>query len=122
MWNPNSQKYDLVDPKELQFTQESIKDSFTKAHSGVKLQDTVSDIKAGRLDPSSLGPLAAHRGNDGGLWCENNRRLYVYREVGVPSVPVKIKSNDFISRRLGEETREKLSDPNFVPKVRSSGM
>jgi hypothetical protein len=38
----------ICNPKDLHFTQESIKDSFSKAHSGVKLQDTVADIK-GRM-------------------------------------------------------------------------
>nr|ABK25113.1 unknown [Picea sitchensis] len=108
----------ICNPKDLHFTQESIKDSFSKAHSGVKLQDTVADIKAGKLDPSSWGPLTAHEGEDGRLWCENNRRLWVTRQADLPVVNVKIKSNDFISRRLGEETKEKLSDSEYLPKVR----
>jgi len=111
-----------VDTKSLRFTQDSIKGSFSKGNlSGVKLQDAVADIKAGKLDPSSNGPLNVHKGQKGELWCENNRSLFVAREAGVPSVEVKVKSSDFKSRTLGDTTREKLGDPNFFPRVRGSG-
>jgi len=112
-----------VDTNSLRFTQESIKSSFSKGNmSGVKLQDAVADIRAGKLDPASNGPLNVHKGQKGELWCENNRSLFVAKQAGVPSVEVKIKSSDFKSRSLGETTKEKLGDPNFFPKVRGSGL
>lgn len=112
-----------VDPKSLRFTQDSVKSSFSKGNmSGVKLQDAVADIKAGKLDPSSNGPLHVHKGQKGELWCENNRSLFVARQAGVPSVEVQVKSSDFKSRTLGDTTKAKLSDPNFYPKVRGSGL
>jgi len=117
--NSSFPSHDICDPRNLQFTQESIKDSFSKAHNGVKLEDTVSDIKGGRLDFSHMGHLEVHEGDDGRLWCENNRRLWVARQAGLPAVDVKIKSNDFKSRRLGEQKRENFSDPDFLPKVRT---
>ena len=94
---PRSAKDDAVDPRDLRFTQESISDCFSKGgHKGVKLQDTINDLKASKLNPASFGQL----------WCEHNLRLYVLRQVGVPLVAVKIKHNDLKSRCLGQKERE----------------
>jgi len=109
-----------VDPDSLRFTQESISDSFTGDHCGVKLEDTIKDIKTGKLDPKSLGTLEVHKGYNDQLFCENNRRLFVLREAEVPEVDVKVKNNDYLSRRYGKETKDTLSNPEFVPKVRDS--
>jgi len=109
-----------ADPKSLHFTQESIKGSFRKGPmSGVKLHDAVAELKAGSSRPASSG-LQVHRGQNGELWCENNRSLYVARQAGVPSVNVKVNSNDFKSRRLGGTTKDKLRDPNFLPTIRGA--
>jgi len=111
-----------ADPKSLHFTQESIKGSFSKGPmSGVKLHDAVAEVKAGSSRPASSG-LQVHRGQNGELWCENNRSLYVARQAGVPSVDVKVNSNDFKSRRLGDTTKDKLKDPNFLPTIRGPGV
>lgn len=80
-----------ADPKSLHFTQESIKGSFSKGPmSGVKFHDAVAEVKAGSSRPASSG-LQVHRGQNGELWCENNRSLYVARQAGVPSVDGKFK-------------------------------
>lgn len=111
-----------VNPKDLRFTQKDINGFFSKSHSGVSVSDVVADIKAGNLDPSSLGPLDVHRGSDGEIWCENNRRLWAFRQAEVPSVDVKYKNNDSRSRCLDDKTKDKLRDPNYLPKIRGSGV
>nr|ABK21500.1 unknown [Picea sitchensis] len=107
-----------VNPKDMRFTHEDINSKFTDGVT--KLEDTVADIRAGSLDPKNLGPLDVHRGQNGEIWCENNRRLWVLRRAGVRSIEVKYKNNDFRSRSLGDQTREKLRDANFLPRIRGS--
>ena len=36
----SSPNYDICDPRDLQFTEDSIKDSFSKSHTGVKVEET----------------------------------------------------------------------------------
>nr|ADE77280.1 unknown [Picea sitchensis] len=107
-----------VNPKDMRFTQEDISSKFSNG--GDRLEETVANIRAGRLDPKRLGPLEVHRGQNGEIWCENNRRLWVLRMSGIRSIEVKYKNNDFKSRSLGDQTREKLRDANFLPEIRGS--
>ncbi|CAK8688410.1 uncharacterized protein LOC143460312 [Clavelina lepadiformis] len=64
-------------PSELLFTQTTISSTFTN---GTSIHDLIDKIKREREYDSGLLPLEVARDRyDGELYCNNNRRLYLFR-------------------------------------------
>ncbi|GLJ08610.1 hypothetical protein SUGI_0092270 [Cryptomeria japonica] len=119
-FNPSSEneKRAVVNPKNLRFTQLDIAPSFTDPEHP-KVIEAISLILRHQLDPAVFGELTVHRDKQlGVVWCENNRRLYVLRKAGIPSVRVKFVNNDYMSRRIKDADKITLNDPDFMPRIR----
>ncbi|KAH9313126.1 hypothetical protein KI387_028161, partial [Taxus chinensis] len=120
--NMESKKREVMNPEQLRFTQPNIAPYFRNpTHPSVahpSVEETVTLIREGHLDPAVFGELTVHRDKEGVVWCEDNRRLYVLREAGIKSVKVKFNNNDFKSRI---QDKEKLNDPAFMPRIRAGG-
>ncbi|GLJ08602.1 hypothetical protein SUGI_0092140 [Cryptomeria japonica] len=119
-FNPSSEdeKRAVVNPKNLRFTQLDIAPSFTDPEHP-KVKEAISLILRHQLDPAVFGELTVHRDKQlGVVWCESNRRLYVLRKAGVPSVRVKFVNNDYMSRRMKDADKITLNDPDFMPTIR----
>ncbi|KAH9313128.1 hypothetical protein KI387_028163 [Taxus chinensis] len=108
------EKRAVMNPKELRFTQPDIAPYFRNP-TLPSVEDAVTLIRQGRLDPAVFGDLTVHRDRDGVVWCENNRSLYVLRKAGIKSVKVKLINNDFRSRC---QDKTQLNDPAFMPSIR----
>ncbi|GLJ08618.1 hypothetical protein SUGI_0092420 [Cryptomeria japonica] len=109
----SAEKRFLVNPKDLRFTQPDIKSTFKDAtHPSVR--DTASLIQRGQLSPHELGDLHVSIDEQGHMWCDNNRRLFAYKEAGVDSVPVVFEG----TRRPQNSLKSKLNDPDFMPRIR----
>ncbi|GLJ08599.1 hypothetical protein SUGI_0092110 [Cryptomeria japonica] len=113
----SSEKLTSMNPKDLRFTQRSIKSTFSD-DTYPSVRESVSLIQRGELDPAVYGELTVHRDEQGVVWCVNNRRLYVVRMAGVSSVRVKFNSNDYMARRIKEADKKMMNDPDFLPKIR----
>ncbi|GLJ09091.1 hypothetical protein SUGI_0101660 [Cryptomeria japonica] len=81
-----------VSPKKLRFTQDSIKNTFKEPYEYQHIDDAVDQIGNKQLNPAVLMPLTVvhHKSM---LWSLDNRRLWVLRKAGVPTVKCKIFSS-----------------------------
>eukprot|EP01018_Ginkgo_biloba_P002656 Gb_27209 [translate_table: standard] len=110
--------YEYVDPSDLRFTQPTIASHFSPPYGEDPLPDVLAKMKRGLINTSVFEPLLVHTDKDGIMRCENNRRLWVLRKAGVPSIKVKIRRNDFLSRSQKDEDIARMNDPDFFPKIR----
>ncbi|GLJ08620.1 hypothetical protein SUGI_0092450 [Cryptomeria japonica] len=83
----SAEKRTEVNPKDLRITQPDIKSTFTDP-TYPSVRDTASLMQRGHLSPDALGPLHVSTDKHGRTWCDNNRRLFAYKEAAVDSVPV----------------------------------
>jgi RHS repeat-associated protein len=71
---------DLVDPKTLRFTQNSISRAF---QDGRTVDDLIDGLASGRVTADDVPPLRVFEQN-GSTFSLDNRRLYAFQEAGVP--------------------------------------
>ncbi|GLJ08605.1 hypothetical protein SUGI_0092210 [Cryptomeria japonica] len=112
----STEKHTSMNPKDLRFTQLDIGSTFTD-RKYPSVTESVPLIQRGELDPAVYGELTVYRDEQGVVWCENNRRLYVLRMAGVPSVRVNFIKSGFTVNKLNED-KKKVNDPAFMPKIR----
>ncbi|GLJ54584.1 hypothetical protein SUGI_1172490 [Cryptomeria japonica] len=91
-----------VNPQQVRFSQDSISCNFRKRYT----IDTIFDIipkpssvrlvcqqmEKGLIKAFDFPPIEVYKDEDGIIWSNDNRRLWVFRNVGVTSVPTKLSS------------------------------
>ncbi|GLJ09105.1 hypothetical protein SUGI_0101930 [Cryptomeria japonica] len=112
-----------VCPENLRFTQDSIKNTFKKPYEYQRIDDAVDQIRNNQLSPAVLMPLTVVH-HKSVLWSLDNRRLWVLRKAGVPTVKLILvphsynrRSNEFFSS-LNDPLVRRYSSANYFPRVR----
>lgn len=70
----------LVDPKDIRFTQDSIKSTF---QDGGSVQKLVSDLKSGVTNSNDIPPIRIFEKN-GKIYSLDNRRLKAFKDADIP--------------------------------------
>lgn len=81
-----------IDPGKIRFSQDSIKGAFSK---GGDIAQLAADLKAGRVDPSSIPPIRIVE-REGNIFTLDNRRLQTFQEAGLP---IRYEKLDSVPRR-----------------------
>ncbi|GLJ09104.1 hypothetical protein SUGI_0101920 [Cryptomeria japonica] len=113
-----------VCPENLRFTQDSIKNKFKEPYEHQRIDVAVDQIGSEELNPEVLMPLTVvHHKNV--LWSLDNRRLWVLRKAGVPTVKViwvppnyNRRSEEFFSSLSDPLLERKYSSADYFPRVR----
>ncbi|GLJ09099.1 hypothetical protein SUGI_0101780 [Cryptomeria japonica] len=115
-----------VCPDNLRFTQDSIKNRFKKPYEYQSIDETVDQIGNNQLSPAVLMPLRVVQ-HKSVLWSLDNRRLWVLRKAGVPTVKViwvqknvNRRSEDFFSSLSDPLLERQYSSADYFPHVRGS--
>lgn len=77
---------DMIPPDQIFYTQDSISATF---RDGKSIYDTARDVNKGWVEITAIPAIEVYNHN-GGYYSVNNRRLWVFRNSGVQTVPVKI--------------------------------
>ncbi|GLJ09107.1 hypothetical protein SUGI_0101970 [Cryptomeria japonica] len=111
-------------PNKLRFTQDSIKNTFKEPYEHQRIDDAVDQIGNNQLSPADLMPLRVVK-HKSVLWSLDNRRLWVLRKAGVPTVKViwvlpnhNRRSVDFFSSLSDPLLEREYSSANYFPRVR----
>ncbi|GLJ09108.1 hypothetical protein SUGI_0101980 [Cryptomeria japonica] len=112
-----------VCPENLRFTRDYIKKTFRKPYEYQRIDDAVDQIGNNELSPAVFTPLNVVQ-HKSVLWCLDNRRLWVLRKAGVPTVKVIFVLPNY--NRSSEKFFASLNDPlvrqysraNYFPSVR----
>lgn len=98
-----------VDPLAIRFSQDSISPNFKDPKFG-SVDDLVTGLKNGSIDPSSVGPIRIVD-KDGQIFTLDNRRLQAFQQAGVEIPFVKLDRvprgdrNKFRTKNQGESIR-----------------
>jgi hypothetical protein len=98
----------LINPKEVRFTQDSIKPTFSN---GRKVEDLIQSLKEGKVTAYDVPPIRVF-GRDGKIYSLDNRRLKAFQEANQPiriipatSEELSTRSFKFTSRNDGTSIR-----------------
>ena len=69
-----------IDPARVRFSQDSIKGAFKE---GGDIAQLAADLKASKVDPSSIPPIRIVE-REGKIFTLDNRRLSAFQEAGIP--------------------------------------
>ncbi|MFI5620506.1 hypothetical protein [Streptomyces sp. NPDC051567] len=72
-----------VDPKTVQFSQKGVSARFKN---GNTIEDTVTGIQSGEIDPTNFPPIRLVE-RDGNLFTLDNRRLVTFQKAELTEVP-----------------------------------
>ena len=92
LWVHNVGPCDVIDPHTVNFSQSSIKGSFSN---GGSVDELAQGLKNGSVDPSSIPPIRLLE-KDGQLFTLDNRRLETFRRAGV-DIPYKMATSQEIA-------------------------
>jgi len=92
-------------PQPIRYTQDSIAGTFKN---GRTLQQTISDLRAGKLSPDQIPPIRVFQKN-GQLFTLDNRRLYVFKAANV-----KIRTVEATAQEIAAEKFKFTSRNNGV--------
>ncbi|GLJ39165.1 hypothetical protein SUGI_0798190 [Cryptomeria japonica] len=108
-----------VSPEQLRFTQDSIAECFNYPR-GKKflLNDAFRDLQNGRLQASDFPQIAVTSDEDGMMWSNDNRRLYLFRKVGISKIKVKYYSRKLYRAPPERHLRELMGRKDYFPRVR----
>jgi hypothetical protein len=81
-----------IDPGKIRFSQDSIKGAFSE---GGDIAQLAADLKAGRVDPSTIPPIRIVE-REGKIFTLDNRRLQTFQEAGIP---IRYERLDSVPRR-----------------------
>ncbi|GLJ39166.1 hypothetical protein SUGI_0798200 [Cryptomeria japonica] len=113
--------YEIVEvsPEQLRFTQDSIADHF-KLDSGreCRLEDALCDLGLGQLDASDFPLIAVASDEDGVLWSNDNRRLWLFRKARVSEIEVKYYDRPLFRAPPEPHLRELMARKDYFPRVR----
>ncbi|QHF01716.1 filamentous hemagglutinin N-terminal domain-containing protein [Pseudomonas asturiensis] len=92
-----------ANPKDIRFTQDSVKNSFSD---GKVLQTTIDDLKSGKISPADLPAVRVFEKN-GLVYSLDNRRVLAASAAGVP-----IKIVPATEAEIAKEIGRKMTTPN----------
>lgn len=92
-----------ANPKDIRFTQNSVKNSFSD---GKALQSTIDDLKSGKISPADLPAIRVFE-KDGLIYSLDNRRVLAASAAGVP-----IKIVPATEAEIAKEVGRKMNTPN----------
>ncbi|GLJ14301.1 hypothetical protein SUGI_0230310 [Cryptomeria japonica] len=117
-----------VNPQEVRFSQDSISRNFRKRYtidtifyiiskqSSVRL--VCEQMEKGHIKASDFPPVEVYKDEDGIIWSNDNRRLWVFGIAGLTSMPAKLSSTPLFRAPPPPEKREKMSRADYFPVVR----
>ena len=109
-----------VDPSDVRFTQRSIANHFSDAYEAFSLEEAQDRIERGWMRASDFPPIQVYRDENGTLWSQNNRRLWVFRKAAITRVEVKLFVNPFFRLPPSGAQREEMARPQYFPLLRGS--
>jgi len=92
-----------ANPKDIRFTQDSVKNSFSD---GKVLQTTIDDLKSGKISPADLPAVRVFE-KDGLVYSLDNGRVLAASAAGVP-----IKIVPATEAEIAKEIGRKMTTPN----------
>ncbi|MHB9799637.1 two-partner secretion domain-containing protein [Pseudomonas sp. MT3] len=92
-----------ANPKDIRFTQDSVKNSFAD---GKVLQTTIDDLKSGKISPVDLPAVRVFE-KDGLIYTLDNRRVLAASAAGVP-----VKTVPATEAEIAKEIGRKMTTPN----------
>jgi hypothetical protein len=93
-------KNGTIDPKNIRFSQDSIKSRFKAPHENQSFDDFIQGVKEGSIKPEPIRLVE----RDGQIFTLDNRRLYAYQKEGLEIEYVKL--NNVPKRQLFKFTTE----------------
>ncbi|GLJ50330.1 hypothetical protein SUGI_1072220 [Cryptomeria japonica] len=108
-----------VRPNQLRFSQDSIADHF-KLGNGKEflLKDALSDLRSNRLKASDFPLIEVAKDENGVLWSNDNRRLWLFRKAQISTVEVNLYSRPLFRAPPEPHLRERMGKDNYFPRVR----
>jgi RHS repeat-associated protein len=94
---------ELVDTKNIRFTQDSIG---VKFKDGRPVQGLIDDLKSGKVSPSDLPPIRIFE-KDGVAYTLDNRRLFAAHQAGV-----QVRAVPATAAEIARELSKKFTTPN----------
>ena len=111
MCAPGEQTIVRMDPHDIRYTQNSIKNIFSNGkYKGTRVDDLVDALKAGSVTPDDVPAIRIFKGGDGYVYSLDNRRLYAFKKAGMREINAKWA--DTSKRRIRKEIRNKFHPIN----------
>ncbi|GLJ14298.1 hypothetical protein SUGI_0230240 [Cryptomeria japonica] len=111
-----------VNRQEVRFSQDSISRNFTKSYETIpkpsSLTVVLQQMEKGLIKASDFPPIEVYKDENGIIWSNDNRKLWVFRKAGLTSVPAKLSSTPLFRAPPPPEKREKISCSEYFPVVR----
>ena len=99
-----------IDPLDVYFTHSRVRSCFSGC--GRRLEDTLEELRAGRMALEALPVITVLRGAEGGIYFSlNNRRLWVLKELRRAGciAAVRVRTKDLLPREAAKYSADKCS-------------